>query len=55
MVCTTLSESLKDALREELYWEPNGPLKGPVGLSGDVIQDAEWFHRQGLLWLKTLT
>jgi transposase InsO family protein len=55
MVCTTLSESLKDALREELHREPNGPPKGPVGPSGDVIQDAEWFHRQGLLWLKTLT
>jgi hypothetical protein len=37
MVCTTLSESLKDALREELYREPNGPPKGPVGPSGDVI------------------
>lgn len=38
---------------------PEGPrgLRGPVsdGPSGDVEQTADWFQRQGLLWLKVLS
>jgi hypothetical protein len=55
LVCTTMSDDAKDALRQELQREALGAPTPPAGPSGDVVQNAEWFHRHGLLWLKNTT
>jgi hypothetical protein len=54
LVCTTLSNDNKYSLLQELQQEPFGDLSLPARPSGDVVQDAEWYHRQGLLWVKNL-
>jgi transposase InsO family protein len=54
LVCTTLSDDDKYSLLQELQREPFGDLSPPARPSGDVVQDAEWYHRQGLLWVKNL-
>ena len=54
LVCTTLSDDDKYSLLQELHREPLEDPSLPARPSGDVAQDAEWYNRQGLLWVKNL-
>lgn len=61
-VCNTVAPDLMGAILEDNLRNAPGP--GPAdqpstettsGPSGDVVQDASWYHRQGILWLKNFT
>lgn len=54
LVCTTLSDDDQYTLLQELQQGHVADPALPARPSGDIVQDAEWYHRQGLLWVKNL-
>ena len=61
LACSTLqsgklNSEQSSALHQKALGMPEGSqVVQPSGPSGDVVLDAEWFNRHGLLWLKNLT